>query len=138
MAMGSFTGATPDGRCAGDPLGNGLTPSNGCAPAGPTAVMNSVTRLPLHRLYNGANLNMRFPGTRTDPEKLLDLVRGYFARGGLQVQFNTVDSETLRRAQAEPDDYRDQVVRMSGYSVVFVNLSDTAQEEIISRYEYQS
>jgi len=137
LAMGSFTGATPDGRYAGDPLGNGLTPSNGCATAGPTAVMNSVTRLPLGRLYNGANLNMRFPGTRTDPEKLMDLIRGYFERGGLQVQFNTVDTETLRRAQAEPDKYRDLVVRISGYSVVFVNLSDTAQEEIISRYEYQ-
>ena len=137
LAMGSFTGATPDGRNAGDALGNGLTPSNGCAIAGPTAVMNSVCKLPLGRLYNGANLNMRFPGTRTDPEKLLALVQGYFSGGGLQVQFNTVDTETLRRAQAEPEKYRDLVVRISGYSVLFTGLSDTAQEEIISRYEYQ-
>lgn len=137
LAMGSFTGATPDGRCAGDVLGNGLTPSNGCAVAGPTAVMNSVCKLPLGRLYNGANLNMRFPGKRTDPEKLLDLIRGYFSGGGLQVQFNTLDTETLRRAQREPEKYRDLVVRISGYSVLFTGLSDTAQEEIISRYEYR-
>jgi formate C-acetyltransferase len=137
LAMGSFTGATPDGRNAGDALGNGLTPSNGCAVSGPTAVMNSVCKLPLGRLYNGANLNMRFPGTRTEPGKLLALIQGYFSGGGLQVQFNTVDTETLRRAQAEPEKYRDLVVRISGYSVLFTGLSDTAQEEIISRYEYQ-
>ncbi|MGD0276214.1 MAG: pyruvate formate lyase family protein, partial [Syntrophales bacterium] len=67
LAMGSFTGATPDGRNAGDILGNGLTPTDGNALSGPTAVMNSITRLPLKRLYNGANLNMRFSGSRIHP-----------------------------------------------------------------------
>ncbi len=137
IAMGAFTAATPDGRNAGDILGNGLTPSNGCATSGPTAVMNSICKLPLERLYNGANLNLRLQGKKVDPEKLLSLIQGYFSSGGLQVQFNMIDSETLRKAQAEPEKYRDLVVRVSGYSAIFTSLSDTAQEEIINRYEYE-
>ncbi len=137
LAMGSFTGATPDGRYAGDVLGNGITPSNGCALAGPTAVMNSVTKLPLTRVYNGANLNMRFSGKRTEGEKLMNLVKGYFQRGGMQVQFNMVDTEVLKEAQIHPERYSDLTVRFSGYSVLFTGLSDTAQNEIISRYQYE-
>ncbi len=137
LAMGSFTGATPDGRYAGDVLGNGITPSNGCAVEGPTALMNSVTKLPLTRVYNGANLNMRFSGKRTDGEKLMDLIMGYFQKGGMQIQFNMVDTEVLRDAQAHPERYSDLTVRFSGYSVLFVGLSDTAQNEIINRYQYE-
>ena len=137
LAMGSFTAATPDGRAAGDVLGNGVTPTNGTAVSGATAVMNSVTKLPLERLYNGANLNMRFPGARLDPEILMDLVKGYFDNGGFQVQFNMVDSEELRQAQANPQSHRDLVVRVSGYSAQFIDLSDTAQDEIISRTEFE-
>lgn len=138
LAMGSFTGATPDGRFAGDVLGNGLTPTTGNALEGATAVMNSVTKLPLERLCNGANLNMRFEGASVSPEVLVDLVKGYFDRGGFQVQFNMVDSEELRDAQARPNEHRDLVVRVSGYSAQFIDLSDTAQDEIISRTEYST
>jgi formate C-acetyltransferase len=136
LAMGSFTGATPDGRHAGDMLGNGLTPTDGNAISGPTALMNTITKLPLKRLYNGANLNMRFPGRRIHPKILMALLKTYFNRGGIQVQFNMVDSETLREAQRNPEHYRDLVVRFSGYSVLFTDLSDTAQNEIINRMEY--
>ncbi len=136
LAFGSFTGATPDGRSAGDILGNGITPSNGRALRGPTAVMNSVTKLPLVMATNGVNLNMRFSGKRLDPAVLEALVLGYFRKGGVQVQFNMIDSEVLRDAQAHPERYRDLVIRMSGYSVTFVELSDTAQDEIIRRMEY--
>jgi pyruvate formate-lyase/glycerol dehydratase family glycyl radical enzyme len=137
IVMGAFTGATPDGRSAGDILGNGLTPATGNACSGPTAVANSVTKLPLRRVHNGTNLNMRFPGTKVAPEKLAAFVKGYFQRGGIQVQFNMVDSDVLREAQEKPEDYRDLVVRISGYSAHFVGLSHTAQDEIIQRTAYE-
>jgi len=134
--MGAFAAASADGRHAGEVLGNGLTPTNGNALSGPTAVLNSVTRLPLTRVYNGANLNMRFNARRLKPEILMALMQTYFQRGGCQVQFNMMDSATLREAQAHPEQYRDLVVRVSGYSALFTGLSETAQDEIISRVEY--
>jgi pyruvate formate-lyase/glycerol dehydratase family glycyl radical enzyme len=137
VAMGAFTGATPDGRFAGDVLGNGLTPTTGNALEGATAVMNSVTRLPVDRVCNGVNLNLRFQGDRLKPQVLVHLIRTYFDNGGFQVQFNMLDSDVLRDAQERPEKYRDLVVRVSGYSALFTGLSDTAQDEIISRTEYE-
>jgi pyruvate formate-lyase/glycerol dehydratase family glycyl radical enzyme len=137
ITMGAFTAATPDGRFAGDTLGNGITPSNGQAQAGPTAIMNSVTKLPLTRIFNGMNLNMRFHGAKTQSRHLVSLIKAYFEKGGFQVQFNMVDSDTLREAQQNPDKYRDLVVRISGYSGIFISLSDIAQDEIIRRTEYE-
>jgi len=137
IAMGALTAATPDGRSTGDMLGNGLTPTTGNASSGPTAVANSVTKLPLRRIHNGTNLNMRFPGTKIAPENLKAFIEGYFQREGTQVQFNMVDSEVLEDAQKKPKDYRDLVVRISGYSAHFVGLSETAQDEIIERTAYE-
>ena len=137
IAMGSFTGATPDGRAAGDVLGNGITPTNGTAKAGPTAVMNSVTKLPIRLVTNGANLNMRFPGAKIATANLIMLIRTYFSNGGTQVQFNMLDTAVLRAAQRHPEKYRDLIVRVSGYSAEFTGLSEIAQEEIISRTRYQ-
>jgi pyruvate formate-lyase/glycerol dehydratase family glycyl radical enzyme len=137
IVMGAFAGASGDGRHAGDVLGNGITPTNGSAVSGPTAVLNSVTKLPLARIYNGVNLNMRFDGRRLRPEILMALLQAYFRRGGRQVQFNMLDSATLKDAQAHPEEYRDLVVRVSGYSALFTGLSETAQNEIISRMEYE-
>jgi len=137
IAMGALTAATPDGRSSGDMLGNGLTPTTGNALSGPTAVANSVTKLPLRRIHNGTNLNMRFPGKEIAPENLTAFIKGYFQRNGTQVQFNMVDSEVLQEAQKKPKDYRDLVVRISGYSAHFVGLSDTAQDEIIERTAYE-
>jgi formate C-acetyltransferase len=136
ITMGAFTGASPDGRFAGDTLGNGITPSNGVTVNGPTAIMNSLAKLPLKRIYNGTNLNMRFQGSKVKSRGLLSLMKAYFEKGGIQVQFNMVDSETLRQAQQNPAEYRDLIVRISGYSGIFVNLSDIAQEEIISRTSF--
>ncbi len=136
ITMGAFAAASADGRHAGDVLGNGLTPTNGNALSGPTAVLNSVTKLPLVRVYNGANLNMRFNARRLSPEIFMALMQTYFGQGGVQVQFNMIDSATLRDAQAHPQQYRDLVVRVSGYSALFTGLSETAQNEIISRTEY--
>ncbi|HZE21520.1 MAG TPA: pyruvate formate lyase family protein, partial [Desulfobaccales bacterium] len=77
ISMGAFTGATPDGRAAGETLGNGVTPSNGRATTGPTAVMNSVAKLPLTRISNGMNLNMRLPGKRIAAKSTMNLIQGY-------------------------------------------------------------
>jgi formate C-acetyltransferase len=137
VAMGAFAGASADGRHAGDVLGNGITPTNGCAIGGPTAALNSVTKLPLTRIHNGANLIMRFNASSLKPQILMALVQAYFRRGGFQVQFNMIDSATLRDAQAHPEQYRDLVVRVSGYSALFTGLSEIAQNEIISRMEYK-
>ncbi len=137
IAFGAFTAATPDGRGAGAILGNGITPSNSSPTKGPTAVTNSAAALPLDRAYNGINLNMRFSGKWIEAADLVGLITGYFKNGGVQVQFNMVDSDILREAMENPDRFRDLMIRISGYSVVFVNLSEDAQEEIISRIEYK-
>jgi pyruvate formate-lyase/glycerol dehydratase family glycyl radical enzyme len=137
ITMGAFTGATPDGRFSGDVLGNGITPTTGNAVSGPTAIMNSVVKLPVKRVFNGANLNMRFQGNRISTENLTALIRTYFSRGGTQVQFNMIDSATLRDAQKHPEKHRDLFVRVSGYSAEFIGLSEIAQDEIISRTEFE-
>jgi formate C-acetyltransferase len=137
IVMGAFAAASADGRHAGEVLGNGITPTNGSAVSGPTAVLNSVTKLPLTCIYNGVNLNMRFDPSKLKPEILMALMQTYFRQGGRQVQFNMLDSATLRDAQAHPEKYRDLVVRVSGYSALFTGLSETAQNEIISRMEYK-
>ncbi|MBI4764824.1 MAG: formate C-acetyltransferase/glycerol dehydratase family glycyl radical enzyme [Deltaproteobacteria bacterium] len=137
ITMGAFTGATPDGRFSGDVLGNGITPTTGNALSGPTAIMNSVVKLPVARVFNGANLNMRFQGKKISRENLTALIKTYFKCGGTQVQFNMVDSEILREAQRHPEKHRDLFVRVSGYSAEFIGLSEIAQEEIISRTEFE-
>ena len=137
ITMGAFTGASPDGRFAGDVLGNGVTPTTGNAVSGPTAIMNSVVKLPVERVFNGANLNMRFQGKKISTESLAALIETYFKGGGTQVQFNMVDSATLREAQRHPEKHRDLFVRVSGYSAEFIGLSEIAQEEIISRTEFE-
>ncbi|RLA99798.1 MAG: formate C-acetyltransferase/glycerol dehydratase family glycyl radical enzyme, partial [Deltaproteobacteria bacterium] len=104
---------------------------------GPTAVMNSITKLPLTRIYNGANLNMRFNGKRINEDKFKALIDTYFKKGGIQVQFNIIEPETLKDAKIRPEKYKDLVVRISGYSALFTGLSETAQDEIISRTEYE-
>jgi len=118
-------------------LGNGITPTTGNAVAGPTAIMNSVVKLPVARVFNGANLNMRFQGKKISTENLTALIKTYFSCGGTQVQFNMVDSAILREAQRHPEKHRDLFVRVSGYSAEFIGLSEIAQEEIISRTEFE-
>jgi formate C-acetyltransferase len=137
ITMGAFTAATPDGRFAGDVLGNGITPTTGNALSGPTAIMNSVVKLPVTRVFNGVNLNMRFQGKKISTDNLTALINTYFACGGTQVQFNMVDSTILREAQLHPEKHRDLFVRVSGYSAEFIGLSEIAQDEIISRTEFE-
>ena len=80
---------------------------------------------------------MRFQGKKISNQNLASLIRAYFGKGGVQVQFNMLDSEVLREAQREPEKHRDLVVRVSGYSAEFTGLSEIAQDEIISRTEFE-
>jgi formate C-acetyltransferase len=133
IAMGAFTGTTPDGRKMNEVLANGITPQIGCAANGPTAIAKSAAKLGQTATANGNTLILRFQPDGVQPEKLMQLIKTYFELGGMQLQFNMVDTATLLDAQANPDKHRDLVVRIAGYSVLFTNLSKTAQDEIISR-----
>jgi formate C-acetyltransferase len=137
--FGSVTGATADGRRAGAPLSEGISPVQGADRNGPTAVFRSAAKMD-HIKTGGTLLNMKFTPSLIAGdegiERLRHLVRGYFEMDGHHVQFNVVDAATLREAQADPDSHRDLIVRVAGYSDYFCDLSDALQEEIIERTEH--
>ncbi len=136
---GALEPATPDGRRAGEPLSNSMSPSNGAERRGPTATMSSLARIDHTLIGYGSSLNMRLPigVLKSDKgvESVAHLVRGYFASGGFHVQFNTVDTATLLAAQEAPGDYADLIVRVSGYSAYFTRLGRRIQDDIIGRTE---
>lgn len=136
--FGAVCGATPDGRLAGTPLSEGISPVQGADRHGPTAVLKSVAKLD-HIRTGGTLLNQKFtPALLQDEaglERLVQLVRAYFRLDGHHIQFNVVDAATLRTAQAHPEQYRDLIVRVAGYSDYFCDLGRALQEEIISRTE---
>jgi formate C-acetyltransferase len=138
--FGSVTGATSDGRRAGTPLSEGISPVQGADRIGPTAVVKSAAKMD-HIKTGGTLLNMKFTpallGDETGIDKLAHLVRGYFNMDGHHVQFNVVQADTLRKAQDDPDAYRDLIVRVAGYSDYFCDLSRELQDEIIARTEHQ-
>ena len=137
--FGSVTGAAPDGRRAALPLSEGISPVQGADRKGPTAVIRSAAKMD-HLKTGGALLNMKFtPALLADQaglEKLAHMVRAYFKMDGHHVQFNVVRAEDLRQAQAHPEDHRDLIVRVAGYSDYFCDLSSQLQEEIITRTEH--
>jgi formate C-acetyltransferase len=134
--FGSVTGASADGRRAGRPLSEGISPVQGADERGPTAVFLSAAKMD-HRRTGGTLLNMKFTpsllATEEGRDRVAQLVRAYFALGGHHVQFNVVDAGTLRAAQRAPDEHRGLIVRVAGYSDYFCDLSVTLQDEIISR-----
>ncbi len=136
---GALEPATPDGRLAGEPLSNSMSPSNGAERRGPTATLNSLARIDHTQIGYGSSLNMRLPvgilGSEKGVESVAHLVRGYFDKGGFQVQFGVVDTATLRAAQRRPERYADLVVRVSGYSAYFTRLGRRIQDDIIGRAE---
>ncbi len=136
--FGQMTGATPDGRTAGSPLSDGISPSHGADKKGPTAVIKSVAKID-HWKTGGTLLNQKFmPEVLADAEgrkKLGDLVRTYFKLGGHHIQFNVVKAETLRDAQKSPESFQDLIIRVAGYSDYFVNIGKDLQNEIIARTE---
>ena len=137
--FGAVTGATPDGRRAGKPLSEGISPVQGSDRLGPTAVLRSAAKMD-HRLTGGTLLNMKLtPALLEGAEGIEDvsrLVRGYFRLGGHHLQFNVVKAEILRAAKAEPEEWRDLIVRVAGYSDYFCDLSQELQDEIIDRTEH--
>jgi formate C-acetyltransferase len=134
--FGSVLGATPDGRRAGVPTSEGISPVQGADRNGPTAVIKSAAKMD-HLRTCGTLLNMKFtPGVLKGGEgidKLAQLVRTYFRLDGHHVQFNVVDAEVMRRAQKNPQEHRDLIVRVAGYSDYFCDIGRELQDEIISR-----
>jgi len=138
--FGAVTGATPDGRKDGLPQSEGISPVQGSDRKGPTAVIKSASKMD-HLKTGGTLLNLKFtPGLVQDEEgidKLSHLVRSYFKLDGHHIQFNIVDAETLRKAQKHPEQYKDLIVRVAGYSDYFCDLNEALQNEIIARTEHK-
>ncbi len=139
--FGSKTGATPDGRRAFQPLSEGISPVQGADRHGPTAVIKSAAKLD-HTRTGGTLLNQKLtPHLLKDEvglDSLVHLVRTYFNLDGHHIQFNVVSKDTLRKAQQHPEQYRDLIVRVAGYSDYFCDLTPALQEEIISRTEHEN
>ena len=139
--FGSVVGATPDGRRAHEPLSEGVSPVQGADTHGPTAVIKSVAKMD-QVLAGGTLLNQKFSPSLLEGELGIDnlahLVRSYFKLDGHHVQMNVVTAETLHAAQANPEKYRDLIVRVAGYSDYFCDLGKTLQDEIIARTEHKS
>ena len=138
--FGRETMATPDGRPAGFPLGDGSGPCQGRELNGPTASVLSSTKWEHHKLIGGVAVNLKFSKAslgKNSLQVIKAIVETYLDRGGFEVQINVIDNETLKWAQLHPEDYRDLVVRIGGYSDYFVRLSREMQEEVILRSTHQ-
>jgi len=139
--FGKVMGATPNGRLAGKSISDGTSPSHGADTHGPSAVVKSLTKLD-HVKSGGTLLNQRFLPSlmrkEEDIKKLGYLIRSYFTLGGHHIQFNIVDTATLLAAQACPEDYKDLLVRMAGYSDYFNDMNADLQQEVIERTENDS
>jgi len=139
--FGKVIGATADGRRAGEPLSEGVSPVQGADRQGPTAAIKSVAKMD-HLRTGGTLLNQKFtPQILADEEgldKLSHLIRAYFMLDGHHIQFNVVSADVLREAQKNPEKYRNLIVRVAGYSDYFVDLGEELQNEIIRRTEHGS
>ncbi|MEN8228561.1 MAG: trans-4-hydroxy-L-proline dehydratase [Bacteroidota bacterium] len=138
--FGKVVGATPDGRLAHEPLSEGISPFQGMDRKGPTAVLNSASKID-HLKTGGTLLNQKFtPDFFRDDRsirKVTQLIRSYFRMNGHHIQFNVVSADTLRDAQKHPEKYQDLIVRVAGYSDYFNDLGLELQEEIIRRTEHE-
>jgi formate C-acetyltransferase len=137
IAYAPSTAATPDGRRRGQFLSNAVCPVNGADRKGPTSVIKSVGKLDLETAPNGASHTMSFsPSLLRNPEqrqKLMALLRAYDKVGGTCLQINVIDANTLHEAQKHPDEYRNLLVRVTGYNAYFTGLGKEIQDEIIAR-----
>jgi trans-4-hydroxy-L-proline dehydratase len=137
--FGSVIGAMPDGRKAGKPLSEGISPVQGADRKGPTAVIKSASKID-HIRTGGTLLNQKFTPSFLETEKgienVMHLIRSYFKLDGHHIQFNVVSADTLREAKKHPEQYRDLIVRVAGYSDYFVDLTEALQDEIIERTEH--
>jgi len=137
LSHGEMTGATPDGRLAGTPLSDNASPAMGRDTSGPTATVKSVAALDQVHFNDGALFNLRFDPKGIQGEKGIEIIEGviktYFDHYGEHIQINVVDTETLRKAQDNPEEYRGLMVRVAGYMAYFTELDRAAQETIIQR-----
>ena len=138
IGFGRKTGALPDGRFAGEPLGNSIGPRPGADKNGVSAMLNSVAKLPLEKGVGGTTLNvvltsrlLSAPELRTH---IASMIRTYLLSGGQMAQITTANLEDLLDAKVHPERHGDLIVRIGGFSVQFVQLDESAQNEIISRY----
>lgn len=138
VPQGQMTMATPDGRKAREPLAEGCSPSHGMDVNGPTGVFQSVAKMPTRGITGGVLLNQKMTQSifenEADVQKLMTLIRTFFDQlHGFHVQYNVVSQQTLLAAQKDPEQYRDLVVRVAGYSAFFTVLSKQTQDDIIAR-----
>ena len=138
--FGKVTGALPDGRLAGDTVSEGISPVQGADRHGPTAALNSAAKFD-HIKTGGTLLNQKLTPQLLDDDAgighFVDLVRTYFSKDAHHIQFNVVTRETLEEARRHPENHRDLIVRVAGYSDYFVNLTPELQDEIIRRTEQE-
>jgi len=137
---GEIIGATPDGRNAGQPSADNVSPVAGSDVHGATAALRSVAKLDHAYATNGTILNMKLHPTAVSGEeriaKFASLIKSFFDLQGFQVQFNIVSADTLREAQVHPDKHKNLVVKVAGYSALFTNLDPHLQNQIIARTEH--
>ena len=138
---GALTGATPDGRMAGETFADAsISPEQGKDVSGPLAVLQSAMKIPQGE-FMATLMNMKFSPntlkTESDLEKLAVMIQTYLTNGGKQIQFNVVDKKTLEAAKVEKEKYRDLVVRVAGYSAYYVTLTERVQDELIKRTEQE-
>ena len=140
VVQGEITWATPDGRRTGDPIADACSPAQGRDVCGPTSVFESAVNFDHGHYLDGMALNLKIhPSSIQEDEgvrKLEDLTRTYFDQGGMEIQYNVVDADTLRKAQKNPEDYHNLVVRIAGFSAYFVDMTTEMQNDIISRAEH--
>jgi formate C-acetyltransferase len=140
VPLGSICGATPDGRKAGDPISEGISAFGGSDLNGPTSLVNSISAIPNILMPGGQLLNVKFnTSTFNTPSGLkyfISLIRAFFAKKGFQMQVNVVDKSILLDAQSNPQNYRDLMIRVAGYSAYFISLNTDLQNDIIKRTEH--
>lgn len=141
LPTGKVVGATPCGRKAKEPLSEGVSPFAGSDTSTPLSAMRSAAKLNQDIHSGGTLLNLRLSedlvSTKRGQSNLGNMIQTFFALGAFHVQFNTVSTETLRKAQEQPEKYKDLLVRVAGYSTQFVNLSRSMQDAIIARTAHE-
>ena len=137
--FGFMTAATPDGRSKGEPLADGISQPQGMDKNGPTAILVSTSKIKQSEYANGTLLNMKFSPSCLQGEegvtKLTQLIQTYFDMGGMEMQINVIGTDTLRAAQKNPEEYKNLIVRVAGFSAYFVELHITGQNDLIARTE---
>ena len=140
IAFGEFVGALPNGRKSGEALNNGMSPCNGSEKNGPTAVINSVGKMPSIWFQKGAILNMRLNKdsliSKEGRLRAIGLIKTLFKKHGQHIQFNIIDNKVLKEAQQYPEKYEDLMIRVSGYSTLFTPLAKSVQNDLIKREEF--